>query len=61
MRILTLTVLLGALATGSANAQAVGSYAPALEASDFLNVPANFRGWADLRGRVILLERWATT
>jgi hypothetical protein len=37
----------------------VGSEAPAVEPSQWLNAPGNI-SWQNLKGRVVLLEKWAT-
>ena len=50
------------LAVGLARAQGaatVGSPAPALEPTDWLNTKMP-TSWKDLKGRLILIERWAT-
>ncbi len=40
-------------------AASVGSPAPALEPTEWLNTTTPLK-WKDLKGRLILIERWAT-
>ena len=47
------------LMVGSLEAAIVGSKAPAVEPSDWLNTKGNLT-WDSLKGRVVLIEKWAT-
>lgn len=49
----------GLSATELRAAGAVGSRAPAIKPIEWINAPAN-TSWSSFRGRVILVERWAT-
>lgn len=47
------------LMAGSLQAAIVGSKAPTLEPTDWLNTKGNLT-WDALKGRVVLIEKWAT-
>lgn len=47
------------LCAGSLQAASVGSKAPALEPSEWLNTKSSL-SWSALQGRVVLIEKWAT-
>ena len=59
---LTLACAMACLGATNASAYAavsVGSQAPALEPSEWLNVKGPL-SWKDLKGRLVLVEKWAT-
>lgn len=51
--------LLALLAPGRATSVEVGSTAPAVEPTEWLNTKGATT-WKDLRGRLVLIEKWAT-
>jgi hypothetical protein len=51
---------LAAAAYGLIPAAEVGSRAPPVEPSKFLNAKGDL-SWNTLKGRVVLVEKWATT
>jgi len=54
------TICLAALlAPAAARPAEVGSSAPALEPTEWLNHTGGL-SWKDLKGRVVLVEKWAT-
>ena len=59
----SLPVLLGLASLAPAGlfaAASVGSKAPRLEPNEWLNTESRM-SWSKLKGRVILVEKWATT
>ena len=58
LALLAFTIAAGA--NSFAPAADVGSKAPAVEPSKWLNTKADL-SWSTLKGRVILVEKWATT
>ena len=62
MKLLTvsgLALLLAGLSGAPARASIVGSKAPELDPKEWINGKGNL-SWASLKGRVILIEKWAT-
>ena len=57
--ILAATFLAAALGAGTARAAAVGSPAPALEPTKWLNAKGNVT-WGSFKGHLVLVEKWAT-
>lgn len=53
-------ILVLASGTRAAPAEDVGASAPAVEAEDWINFPGAAPSWASLKGRAILVDRWAT-
>jgi hypothetical protein len=53
------TLLFAAAMAGAAPAQSVGSTAPEIEAKDWFNSPPA-TSLAELRGKVVFVEFWAT-
>jgi hypothetical protein len=46
-------------ASAIAQAQEAGQFALELETRNWVNAPAGFT-WSNLKGRVVLIERWST-
>lgn len=59
-RQLVLAGVLLAVAVCPALAQTPGQYGPAVDTKGWLNADKGFE-WDALQGRVVLIERWATT
>lgn len=59
LRSVTASVLAAAGLCAAARAVDVGSDAPEVEPSQWLNAKGNV-SWKTLKGRVVLLEKWAT-
>jgi hypothetical protein len=59
-RVVALLALTAIVLPMGTNAAGVGEKAPAIKTKTWFNakVPVN---WSDLKGRVILIERWTTT
>lgn len=57
---LVMASLSAALSGAGLEAASVGSPAPALEPSEWLNFQGGSVTWASLKGKLILIEKWAT-